>query len=137
MKKVFLDINIIVYANDQRDGPKQDKAIMLICDLLNSGNGVISTQVLQEYANVAVLKLKQRQDVVLRQLVLLESFEVIKISPSLIRRGIEIYSTYQISFWDSIIVSAAENANCDTILSEDFNTGQFYSGLVIENPFLA
>ena len=43
--------------------------------------------------------------------------------------------TYNISFWDACIVTAAEHANCDVILSEDLNTGQFYSGIATENPF--
>jgi len=135
MKKKFIDSNLIIYANDSRNKKKQQKALGLIGDLMKEGTGVISTQVLQEYASVALSKLNQDQSVVLRQLVLLEAFEVVSISPALIRRGIEIRAAYGTSFWDSIIISAAECAKCDTILSEDFNSGQFYSGIVAVNPF--
>ncbi len=135
MKKIFIDTNLIVYTNDSRDKKKQRKAIHLVGELMKSGNGVISTQVLQEYTNVALNKLNQDQSVALRQLVLLEGFEVVSISPALIRRGIEIKAAYNNSFWDSIIISTAEYAKCDTVLSEDFNPSQFYSGIVIENPF--
>jgi predicted nucleic acid-binding protein len=134
MKKVFVDTNLIVYANDNRDEQKQEKAIRLISDTMRNGNGVISTQVLQEYAQVALTKLGQSQNVVLRQLVLLEAFEVITLSPPLIRRGVEIRAAYGISFWDSLIVAAAESGKCETVLSEDLNPGQFYSGIVVINP---
>ncbi|MCK4378809.1 MAG: PIN domain-containing protein [Deltaproteobacteria bacterium] len=135
MKKYFIDSNLIVYANDCRDPEKQDKALELISKLMTSERGVVSTQVLQEFANAALLKLKQRHEVVIRQLSLLESFEVIQITPTMIRRAIEIRAAYAISFWDATIISAAENAGCDVIYSEDLNAGQYYSGIRLENPF--
>ncbi|MBL3589229.1 MAG: PIN domain-containing protein [gamma proteobacterium endosymbiont of Lamellibrachia anaximandri] len=135
MSKIFLDTNIIVYANDARDVEKQKRSLEIVAEHMRSGTGVISTQVLQEYAHVALNKLHQRQDVVLRQLVLLEGLEVIQQSPALIRRSVEIKTSYQISFWDACIISAAEHAKCDVILSEDLNNGQFYSGIAMKNPF--
>ena len=99
------------------------------------GTGTISTQVLQEYAHVALNKLHQRQDVILRQLMLLEKLEVIPQSSALIRRSVAINTAYQISFWDACIISAAEHAKCNIILSEDLNSGQFYSGIAMDNPF--
>lgn len=136
MEKIFIDTNIIIYANDKRDKKKQLKAIKLITDLIKSNNGTISTQVLQEYAYVAIKKLNQRYDIVLRQVKLLESFEVINQSSDMICRAIEIMQTYKINFWDSCIISNAEYANCSVIYSEDLNTGQYYSGIKIINPFI-
>ena len=136
MNKTFIDTNIIVYANDARDSEKQAKAVEIVTENMKLGTGVISTQVLQEYAHVALNKLSQRQDVILRQLLLLEELEVIQQSPPLIRRSVEIKTTYQISFWDACIISAAEHAKCNIILSEDLNNGQFYSGMALENPFV-
>ncbi len=134
MKRIFIDTNLIVYANDNRDPNKQRKAIDLIKELMDEGLGVISSQVLQEYANTALTKLNQQHTIVLRQLTLLESFEVVLLTPSLIRRAIEIRSAYSISFWDSCIISAAESAGCDSIYSEDLNAGQYYSGIKLSNP---
>ena len=135
MKKTFLDSNIVIYANDAKDLEKQNKAIQVVKDLIKGGSGVISTQVLQEYTNVALKKLKQDQSVVLRQLVLLESMEIQTITPEIVRRAVELRSVYKISFWDSMIIGAAEKAKCATILSEDLNPGQYYSGIVVVNPF--
>ena len=135
MNKYFIDTNIIIYANDARDEKKQTIALNVVAEHMKSGTGVISTQVMQEYAHVALNKLHQRQDVVLRQLVLMEGLEVIRQSPALIRRSVEIKASYQISFWDACIISAAEHAKCHIILSENLNAGQFYSGIAMENPF--
>ena len=134
MKKVFVDTNLFVYASDNRDAEELEKSIQLISETMKNGNGVVSTQVLQEYVQVTLTELGQNQNVVLRQLVLLEAFEIITISLGLIRRGVEIRAAYGISFWDSLIVAAAESGKCDTVLSEDLNPGQFYSGIVVVNP---
>lgn len=136
MKKYFIDTNLIIYANDRRDPDKQDKAIHLLKDLLQNNSGVVSTQVLQEYSNVALTKLRQRQDIVLRQITLLESFDVVLLKPALIKRAIEIRSSYTLNFWNSCIISAAESAQCDVLYSEDLNAGQFYSGIRLVNPLI-
>jgi len=131
----FLDTNLIVYANDSRDERKQSVALDLIGQHLQEGTGVISSQVLQEYASVAVTKLHQHVAVVTHQLHLLETFRVVLVDASLVRRTLEIHQLYQLSFWDAQIVAAAEKSGCDTLLSEDLNPGQFYAGVKCMNPF--
>jgi predicted nucleic acid-binding protein len=131
----FIDSNVVVYANDGRDAAKQERALAVIGEAIRSGNGVISTQVLLEYANVALNKLGQRQEVVLRQLALMERMQVVSQTPALVRRAVELHGLYGIAFWDAAIVAAAENRGCDRILSEDLNTGQFYGGIRVANPF--
>ena len=135
MRKTFIDTNVIVYANDRRDRTKQQTALTAIKDLMDSGHGVVSTQVLQEYAVTALAKLHQRSDVVLRTLVLLEALEVVQQTPQMIRQAVEISELYGLGFWDACIISNAEAAGCDLILSEDLNPGQFYSGIQLINPF--
>jgi predicted nucleic acid-binding protein len=133
--KYFIDTNIIVYANDSADKKKQDRALEIISDLIKKKSAAISTQVLAEYAFTALKKLEQKSEVILRQISLLESLEVIRQSPDIIRRGIEIKTFYKIGFWDACIIAAAEFAKCDLILTEDLTTGQFYSGIPVLNPF--
>ncbi len=132
---IFIDSNVVVYANDSRNAEKQRIALQIVADALRSGTGVISTQVLQEYANVALGKLAQRQDVVLRQLAILERFVIVPQTPALVRRAVELRTLYGISFWDASIVSAAESSACRKIISEDLNAGQFYGRAVVVNPF--
>ena len=135
MGRDFIDTNVVIYANDTRDAARQQRAVALITDAIRRGTGVISTQVLQEYANVALAKLGQRQDVVLRQLALLEQLHVVPQTPALVRRAVELRGLYGIAFWDAAIVAAAEHAGCARILSEDFNAGPFYGSVTVTNPF--
>jgi predicted nucleic acid-binding protein len=133
--KAFLDTNVIVYANDSADLEKQGKALELIQSHMRPGTGVISTQVLQEYAVNALAKLGQAVPVIMHQLHLLESFKVINMTSELVRRGLEIKNLYGLNYWDSLIIAAAESAGCDHILSEDLNPGQSYCGMTCINPF--
>ncbi len=134
---IFIDSNIVVYANDSQNPEKQRIALTVIGDSLRSGTGVISTQVLQQYANVALGKLAQRQDVVLRQLAILERLEVVSQTPALVQRAVELRAIYGVSFWDASIVSAAKSRGCREMVSEDLDTGQFYGRAVVVNPFTA
>ena len=135
--KTFIDTNLIVYANDSRDPVKQGRAIELIASFLHNREGVISTQVLGEYAVVAINKLKQNMDVVMRQLLVLEKLHVVQITPPLIRRSVELQRLHQVHFWDAGILAAAEQAGCAAIFSEDLNPGQLYSTVRVMNPFAA
>jgi predicted nucleic acid-binding protein len=135
MMNSFIDTNLVVYANDAADPRKQELAIDLIQSHMRSGTGVISTQVMQEYAVNAFQKLGQSIPVVMHQLHLLESLQVVTVTPALVRRAVEIKSLYALNYWDSLIISAAESAGCVSILSEDLNSGQSYCGVRCVNPF--
>ncbi|MBN2364695.1 MAG: PIN domain-containing protein [Calditrichaeota bacterium] len=137
MEKSFIDTIIIIYAHDKKDPQKQQKAIALLKSVMQNRSGIISTRVLQEYAFLAIKKLKQAHGVVIRQVKLLETLEVINQSADQICRAVEIMHSYQINFWDSCIISNAEQADCSVIFSEDLNAGQFYSGIKIVNPFVS
>ena len=80
-------------------------------------------------------KLDQDPDTVLRQLSLLETLEVVLVSPPLIRRALELRHRYSIAYWDACILASAEHARCDVVLSEDLNAGQLYVGVTVQNPF--
>ena len=136
MPKVFLDTNVIVYANDARDPAKQARAIDVVSDAIRTSHGVISTQVLQEYAVAAATKLRQNEETILRQLLTLETLEVVAVSPALVRRSVEMSGRYRISHWDACILAAAEAAHCPLLLSEDLNAGQLYAATRVENPFI-
>jgi len=132
--KIFLDADIIIAANDKNDFALQTKAIEVIKRLMKSGNGVISTQVMREYAQTATEKLAQKQSAVLRQLKILETFEIINQTPLQIQRAFEIAHLYELSFDDALVISAAEQANCLEIYSQSMGKQPFYSGIKISNP---
>lgn len=131
----FIDTNLIVYANDRRDAKKQEQALDLIRREMREGTGVISIQVMQEYANTALNKLNQEAGIVLRQLALLETLTVVYPDPPMVRRAVELKLLFQLSFWDASILAAAENAGCSQLLSEDLNEGQAYGAIRVVNPF--
>ena len=136
MSGILLDTNILVYSVDHRDPVKQSAALGFVTACIRDRSGVVSTQVLQEFAAVSVNKLHQDVGVVSRQLVVLESLKIVQVTPDLIRRGLELCDRYRLNLWDAAILAAAERATCDRIWTEDFTTGAVYGSVRIENPFL-
>lgn len=136
--KIFVDTNIIIYAHDLDSGPKHDIAKTIIEDLWEEKSGILSTQVLQEfYVNITrkiptPLLPAQARGVIENYLV----WRVELNGPETILLASEIEERYNLSFWDSMIVAAARNAEAEKILTEDLNSGQIVEGILIENPFL-
>ena len=98
---------------------------------------MISAQVLNEFANVALKKLAMSEEEV-RQYV--EAFQHIRIvlqQTSWTVRALEIRKQYGLQFYDSLLLAAAESARCDEFLTEDLNDEQVYCGIRAVNPFTA
>src|SRR5581483_10225188 len=139
MSGSFIDSSVFVYSLDPSNREKREIARRLIGDVLHNGEGSISFQVIQETLNVITRKFQQP---VVR--VDLEEFldEVLvpmwRVMPSrrLYERALDLQSRYGKSFYDSLIVSAALEAGCTRLYSDDLRHGQRIEGLVIENPFL-
>jgi predicted nucleic acid-binding protein len=128
---IFLDTNILIYSVDHRDPAKQSQAVDLVTACIRDRSGVVSTQVLQEFAAVSVGKLHQDTSVVSRQLLMLESLKIVQVTPGLIRRGLGLRDQHQLNFWDAIILAAAELASCDRLWSEDFEAR--FEGFTFDN----
>ena len=133
--KVFLDTNVLVYAQDQDAPKKRKRSRDLIAAVVASGTGVISTQVLQEFYVTATRKMGVAPLAAKTVVQSFRIFEVLQISPELIEQAIDRSVLSQLSFWDALIVSASASSGCTTIYSEDFNAGQLIDGVRIVNPF--
>lgn len=133
--KSFIDTNIVVYANDRADRDKQERALAIVAELIRTGQGVVSTQVLVEYTAVAVRTLGQSRAAVTRQSTLLERLEVVGVTGELIRSGQQFAEEHSLSIWDGVIVAAAAAARCDRIISESFDVNRRYAGIAVVNPF--
>lgn len=133
--KVFIDTNILVYALDMHDMKKQRVSRGLLKSLTQNGTGVLSTQVLQEFYVTATNKLRVDPPAVKDILISFEHFETIINTPLIIKEAIDCSIVNTISFWDALIIVSAENAKCDTILTEDLNEGQIIRGVKVVNPF--
>jgi predicted nucleic acid-binding protein len=132
--RVFLDANILVYAQDAGSPHKQRKSREVIALLADSGDGVISTQVMQEFFVTATRKLGVPPLVAKGVLKTLAVFEIVQVSPPLIQDAVDCSILNQLSFWDSLILAAAASAGCATVYSEDLNPGQAILGVRVRNP---
>jgi predicted nucleic acid-binding protein len=134
----FVDTNVLLYASDPVQGRKHHVAKLLVEDLWNSRTGVISTQVLQEFC----LNLRRKMTPLLsfaetaeRVREYMEWRTITNVAESTIA-ALEIEAKYQISFWDALIVNAAQTAGCTILYSEDLNHGQIFDAVRVVNPFL-
>jgi len=136
--KFFLDTNILVYSFDDRHILKQKCAQQLIEEALESGCGVISFQVIQEFLNLSSKKflvpLSTKEQRLYLQKILIPLCEIYS-EPSLYDMAIDIRERYHFSFYDSLIISSALEARCKTLYSEDLQHGQQILDLKVVNPF--
>lgn len=135
-QRSFIDTNVLIYAEASDEPVKQQVALALLKQLYESTSGVLSTQVLQEYCNVALKKLKLPVAHIRAQLGLYEQFEVVQVTPALIRAGLDLQQTRSVAFYDALVLASAQAAGCNELFSEDMNTGEVIGGLRICNPFL-
>ncbi|MGD9648718.1 MAG: PIN domain-containing protein, partial [Pirellulales bacterium] len=115
----FLDTNVLVYADAGDEPGRQAVAIALIAQLRRSGEGVLSTQVLQEFANVALRKLALPVALVRERLGFYARFEVVPTSPTLIQAALDLHATHHLRFYDALIAQAAMSSGCGQLYSED------------------
>ncbi len=132
----FIDTNIFVYAHDSGSPGKQARSREIISRLADSGDGVVSTQVIQEFYVATTRKLGVDPLVAKSVLKTFGAFEVVQVSTLLIQEAVDCSILNALSFWDSLIVSAAASSGCAVVLSEDLNAGQTILGVKIQNPFL-
>lgn len=135
--KAFVDTNILVYAHDRSAGFKHETARALIEQLWESGTGLLSTQVLQEFC-VSVRR-NAAHPLALAEIRLLIqdylSWEVVVNAPEAAIQALELEARYKISFWDALILCAADKGGADILYSEDFSSGQKYGNIHAVNPF--
>jgi len=131
----FFDTNILVYADDQRAGAKQNRALDLVDRHRRDGTGVVSLQVLQEYFVTVTQKLRVDSTVARRKVEILSEFDVVAPEVADILAAIDLHRLHGFSFWDALVVRAAKQAGCRVLLSEDFQDGREIDGVRILNPF--
>lgn len=137
--RFFLDTNIFVYTFDAKAPAKAKKAAQLIRRAADTGEGIISYQVVQEFFSVAFRRFAQPMSVpeaeqylitVLRPLLAVHS------SPTIYFEALRIAEKHRLSWYDSLIMAAALEGQCERLYSEDFQHGRKIEHLWIENPFV-
>jgi predicted nucleic acid-binding protein len=133
----FVDTNVLIHAHDLDAGAKRQVAARLLADLWEQRNGVLSTQVLQEfYLNVTRKIAAPLPAATAREIIGAYGAWVsapITLETILLATGIE--ERHRISFWDALIVAAATEAGATRILSEDFTHQRVIEGITTVNPF--
>jgi predicted nucleic acid-binding protein len=135
--RFFLDTNILVYAFDTHDPQKQGKAQKLLTVGIEQENLVLSVQVLGEFFNAATRHIPQplTPDEVGEIINTLSVLPIQEVDLAMVNRAVDTHKKYQISYWDSLIVSAAERAGCTEIITEDLSDGRSYHDIRVRNPF--
>ena len=137
--RFFLDTNLLIYAIDASDPGKQAVSVKWLAAAHETGNGLLSYQVVQEWFNVVLRKAAtplgpNEATAIYRTLI--EPLWRIQSSRELLDTALDIHRRESFSWWDSLIVSAAIQGGCTRLLSEDLQDGREIRGIRIENPFL-
>jgi predicted nucleic acid-binding protein len=134
---IFVDTNVLVYCRDASEPLKQKQAMAWMTALWKTRQGRLSFQVLQEFYVTVTLKLDPglprgaaRRDV--RSLL---AWQPVATDERVVEGAWVMQDRYSLSWWDSLIVSAAQVANCRTILSEDLQENQNLGQVQVVNPF--
>jgi len=137
--KYLVETNILLYAHDRSAGVKHERARKLIEQLWTTGEGVLSTQVLQELC--VNLRRKVIRPMPLEELRhLIEDYlawEVVTNDATSVVEALDIEKRFKISYWDAFVIHAAWRAGAAVLYSEDLAQGQRYDSLQVVNPLLA
>ena len=131
----FIDTNVFVYFVDSRNRTKQAVARAVLVDAIGSRQHVISSQVLNEFANVVLKKLAMTEDEIRRYVEAFQNIVVVYQQRGWTERALEIRKQYGLQFYDSLLLAAAESVGCDEILTEALSDGKTYCGIKAVNPF--
>jgi predicted nucleic acid-binding protein len=134
---VFVDTNVFLYQWDASDPLKQRRAVDWLRRLADDHTGRVSFQVLAEFYVNATQKLRTpvpraRAQAYVRAVF---AWKPVPIDVAVIDAAWREQERYKLSWWDALIVAAAQHAGCRTLLSEDFQAGQEFGDLTVVNPF--
>ncbi len=134
--KYFVDTNILIYAHDRSTGIRHERARQLVERLWTSGQGVLSTQVLQELCVNLRRKVARplAMDEIRRLIYDYMTWETVINTPEAAIQALEIEARYKTSFWDALILQAAEQSGAAILYSEDLAAKQSYGTVRVVNP---
>ena len=134
---VFVDSNVLIYARDTGHADKQSQASAGMIELWRTRNGRVSIQVLTEYYVAVTRKIRPgldeetaRQDV--RSLF---AWKPLRLGERILEEAWRVQDRYRLSFWDALILGAAQTGACRYLLTEDLQDKQRFGDVTIVNPF--
>jgi predicted nucleic acid-binding protein len=134
---VFVDTNLLVYIRDARDAAKQARAAAWLAHLWGERLGRTSMQVLSEFYATVTRKLTPRvsPDSAWQDTIAFFAWHPQPIDEAVLVRAHEIEQRYRLSWWDSMVVSAAQVQDCALLLTEDLQDGAVFGSVTVRSPF--
>jgi predicted nucleic acid-binding protein len=132
--KAFFDTNVLLYLYGG-DARKQTQAKQLFSEYARGGRILLSTQVVQEFYVAGSRKLGIPRPELRDATNALLDLPLVSLDASHITSAIQNEARYNISFWDGLIVAAAQSAGAEVLFTEDLNHGQKYGTVLAHNPF--
>jgi predicted nucleic acid-binding protein len=133
--KYFVDSNVLLYLFDQLDQAKRDRAEAWLARLWGDSRGALSWQVIQEFYWNALRKYRAQPEQARDYVRLMSQWKPPIVTLDLIERAWHWSDHAQLTFWDGMIVAAAELTGCRFLLSDDFQAGQRFDSVTVINPF--
>jgi predicted nucleic acid-binding protein len=136
-QRTFVDTNILVYAHDESETRKRAIAGALLHDLWQSGMGILSTQILQEFYVVATRKLNppMSSEMARKIVALYAEWQPVRVDVPIILSASRLEERHSLSFWDALVVESARCAGAGRLVTEDLQDGRDFDGVRVENPF--
>lgn len=137
--RFFLDTNIFVYSFDRTSSGKARIAAKLVRKAIENGKGVISYQVVQEFLNVALRRFAKpmsASEAGQYLTTILRPLWTVQPSAPLLTEGLRLHEEHRLGWYDSLIVAAALESECEILYCEDLRHGRRFGDLQIKNPFL-
>lgn len=133
----FVDANVFVYADDPREPGKRAVANDWLTRLWSDRTGRTSAQALSEYFVTVTRKLPGpvNPDVAWQRVRSLAAWEPQAVDFDVLQRAFETHQRYSISWWDSLIVAAAQLQHCVLLLTEDLQDGAVFDSVTVRDPF--
>lgn len=134
---VFVDTNILVYARDASEPAKQAAAMAWLTQLWRDHAGRTSLQVLSEYYVTVTRKLKPglSEPEAWDDVSALLEWQPHPLDAELLRNGRDVATRHRLSWWDGLVVAAAQIQGCSILLSEDLQAGARFDDVMVCNPF--
>jgi len=134
----MVDTNILVYAYDNANTTKQEKALAILDELAVTGRGVLSVQVLSEFVVTVTRKIALPIDFASVQKSIenyLRSWPIYDLTGFIVLEAIRGVQQHHFSYWDAQIWATARLNQVPVVLSEDFTSGRTVEGVTFVNPF--
>jgi predicted nucleic acid-binding protein len=133
--RVALDTNILAYAEGVNGARMKQKALDLV-EELPDGAALLPVQTLGELFNLLVRKAGRTQAKARKAMLSWQDgFPVIETSAEVMLAAADLATDHRLSIWDAVILSAAAEAGCRLLLSEDMQEGFTWKGVSVTNPF--